>query len=55
MKDEKTSIVEWISIILMLYVTAATLRFRYDHPWLTETQLALHIVDALAWKTIERP
>lgn len=36
------------------YLSAASLRFRYTHPWMTETELQIHLFDALRWETIPR-
>jgi len=50
MKNDK-----WIlaSLLIAAFVTIPFLRFRFVHPCLTETQLLLHTVDALMWRTID--
>jgi hypothetical protein len=41
------------ALLIAAFVTIPFLRFRFIHPCLTETQLLLHTVDALMWRTID--
>lgn len=36
------------------YFSIAVTRFRFVHHWLTETQLAMHLDDAIMWRTLPR-
>lgn len=42
----------WIGflIVLILWWAPALMVFRYRHPWMTETELSLHLWDALMWR-----
>lgn len=37
-------------LVLVLLANIALLRYRFLHPELTETQLLLHVLDALRWQ-----
>jgi len=39
---------------LALYAAAAFLTFQIRHPWLTQTEVALHAATALTWGTVEK-
>ena len=45
---------EWFIVALMclvMYMTVAGIRFRFANPCMTETQLMLNMLSALAWET----
>ena len=45
---------EWFIVALMcvvMYMTVAGIRFRFVHPCMTETQLMVNMLLALAWET----
>jgi hypothetical protein len=37
----------------LVYVFVAATVFRVRHPWMTETELLAHTLDAMTWSTIE--
>ncbi len=37
-------------VILLLYLAVSTMAYRFRHPEQTETQLFLHILDAICWQ-----
>lgn len=52
MKAQIQTVFLTILVSFALYLSVAMTRFRFAHPWLTETQLALRIGDALCWRTL---
>ena len=53
MNDEsKYPLLDWIVAIFVIYIIAADMRFRFEHPWMTETELFLHLWDSFLWRTI---
>lgn len=46
----KRDILTTIIIVICLYVAVSGLVYRFRHPEMTETQLALHIGDWLTWR-----
>ncbi len=35
---------------MSLYASVACVFYRFNHPWMTDTELTLHFIDAMLWR-----
>jgi hypothetical protein len=40
---------------VLLYAAVSGIVFRFRHPWMTETELIIHTMDSVLWRTVEKP
>ena len=50
MKLSQEKLLKIVVLILVIYLFAAQITYRFKHPELTDTQRILHLGDALLWK-----
>lgn len=42
-------------LVALAYIYVAGTVFAIRHPWMTDTQRALHVKEMMLWKTVEKP
>jgi len=51
MKLRRSPWLVWPLYTVLLYVSVASMDYRFSHPSMTETQLFTHLVDAGLWRS----
>lgn len=44
----------WLVVVFLVYASVASTAFRFRHPHMTDTQLFLHLPDAMAWRVVPK-
>lgn len=53
MNKARTKAKECLFAALFIWVIAGFLSFKIRHPWATETEVAMHFVEALTFKKVD--